>query len=509
MENNKIKNFLKDFKNASAEVVGNKKILSKKTIAALGMTAILSGCQITPKYEVDDVNTEHEVPQYHQATKIDSTNYQKILREQISGVYQDMFDEGKVSTFYFPEDVNAEKRIVSDLNRLGIDESSYHWQQKLMNISNFIETHSKQSRHVQDQFGYGVDINLSKIHKTNYNDSTMKGYYILAHENAHRFDHQQLTFAEYIEVGFDQEKLIRLEASSDVAALSKTYQLAVETNRIKDFDHFYEKMRKEAKFVNSQTRINDVHQVLPVLKIFDELRKNNNESLLGLKGSEMRELAKITSKIIIEHNYIDDFRASILNDKEQLELDTTYLGAGIRSFEQEPDKFKDFLEQSEKALKEGETTKKQEEQLKNIHHMLTFIKNNYEDLKEVKRDQEELKHFTVNMKVDFVMKGQTELKINDYEKNRVLNKMNNMDSLLTKIYTNDKITDILSNAKNRYEITQYMKTKSKKQLDTKISKIKSSDELLLDDLFNEVNKESNIENKFDVKQKNGNIQFKY
>ena len=396
-------------------------INSTKKIIGIGALAFLmSGCQTTMDYQQADVEMtnqhQHQLSIMENAAsqlpKVNNSNFEDIIENNKSGVYQHPVYSDQIVTYQFEKDTNSEIKIKNQLTKLGLSPEAYD---KENNLYEWITTDSdKTSRHIQNPFGNkDEDINLCKIFPDNVGDDALnedyqeelrrngfdesfspeqlsdmkkmdnyRKFHLLMHEAGHSLKHQQMKIYDY--VTFNKEMYIMLENSAETFANIKTIQLMNERGESPEFMNKYMEGKINSANVVTNNRFGfqtgDVHQYVPTTNIVADLVKTDLDYILNLTDQQIDMFSEVLSKESVSFDY-----ASIYNDEIKDKAASSSIKM-LNSLQNTPkDKIDFLIEQLEIKLDDPKSkTKSDYDDLKIMKVILEVSSDNYEYLNEHK-----------------------------------------------------------------------------------------------------------------------------
>nr|WP_229649125.1 hypothetical protein [Vibrio splendidus]MCC4880302.1 hypothetical protein [Vibrio splendidus] len=349
---------LNGLKNSVLTSHGNTGTLASRTVKALMLAATisLSGCA-SPAYNAaqNAVGTSYGQTQIKEVTH---SNYKDIVGNAKSGVYAHPLYEGKLATYHFSNDADAENAIKADLRSLGISESNYDYNRTIFDMVN--SGTSSASRHIQDPIGYHDDINYSYVNaKTVYefNDegisggdgdaAAARGYFIMIHEVAHSVLEQQMNFLDFAELPFKRDMLYYLENSSDAIGMLKTIQMLDDTGKnASDINAFIDRKVRLRSNINKQAAFESdsdygdrvLHRTVQTLKVIKKMYNDNPESITEMSNDEILIVGDMVASISADYDFKHDFINEIVGERQDMPKSKADLELGEIS-----EKFLNFL----------------------------------------------------------------------------------------------------------------------------------------------------------------------
>lgn len=356
---------------------------SKKIIGVGALAFALAGCQTTMDYQppLDETNkAEFQLNKEDKMSiaaskvpKVDSSNYQEILENKLSGVYQHPVYKDQIVTYQFPDDPESADKIKSQLAELGLSPSAFDDENRLYRLVTVEDATT--SRHVQNLFGDDDDdINLCKIFTKNieidalneeyqeylekegmgedYTEEELaelkkkelyEGYNLLMHEAAHSLKHQQMKPIDFI----NPSVYIMLENSSEAFATVKTIQLMNELGEDSEYINNY--LQERVTSSNSVTenlldlRANDPHQQVPTSNLLKHLGEKNMEYLLNLSDEQLDKFSEVVAKEAANYNFSELYKDTVTK-KIEPKLQKFYEDASSRYSEDDLVRLKDSFE---------------------------------------------------------------------------------------------------------------------------------------------------------------------
>tara|TARA_Y100001960_G_scaffold171122_1_gene179446 strand:- start:20224 stop:21678 length:1455 start_codon:yes stop_codon:yes gene_type:complete len=384
----------------------NKIVNATKKIVGVGALAFLmTGCQSTMDYTPQDMNLTNKSKIENidlnpiakvapTLEKINGDNYEEIVSNNKSGVYQHPVYKDQVITYEFNDDIDSDLKIKKQLEELGISPEAYDIENGLYEL--VTSDSNTQSRHVQNPFGdESIDINLSKIFNNNYTEiddlsdeerpeyeknQKYDDYHLLMHEAGHSLKHQQMKTYDFL--SFDKNVYVMLENSAESFAIMKTVQLLHEKGETHEsINKFTEYKLKSGIGITENVfdRGFDVHQYVPSLNIISDLVKTDLDYILDLTDEQIDGVSEVIAKEAVNFDY-----AKIYNSEfnEELEEDSMKI---LKKLKQNSKKTIDHLsEQIDNQLEDPKTKRKYEknEDLKKVKIILDTISENQKEFYE-------------------------------------------------------------------------------------------------------------------------------
>ena len=287
----------------NAEVIseGKNKSFAKKAMAALALSASV----LVPNvYANNDI---HEpLPQ------IDSDNWQHVVNNLDSGLYENVFREGHHVSVVFPDDPYAGQAVIADMARYNIDDSQFKFlhdhYKKNENKNNFAYTHDHSS------LDGGVDPNYTQIQITSetaqkYQHPELVQLITLAHEMMHHAGHQDSggLFSEILlQGGIDviqpsQEETLEGEIAAESAGVLYMAREGLKAGySIEDIHNLIDTLSNEE---SEKMATFDTHFDKPALSVIADLILEHPQNLTSLSNDQIRDVALSIADASMDFNY--------------------------------------------------------------------------------------------------------------------------------------------------------------------------------------------------------------
>lgn len=405
------KSFTESFKSASVDKTIGSTFLAKNLVMAMSVMVASSFADkaMANNLEIDNLspptvisNTINYYSQYIDSNddlrEITHENFNDIVNGQISGVYKHPFIDDEVIALAFTNDPDANNRIKADLNVLFEDDANYGFSKLLDDNADFyLQTDSKvaagvnASRHIQDPFEMGLDINYTVMDTENsflpedvvdirpeYEE--YQNYFIYIHELGHSLEHQQMGLVDFAESLFDKEDLIMMENSSDFTAAVLTAQYMHKSGEnVEQINEFLMEISRERLDNLPGFFSSDVIQYAtsPSIYVSMDMINNNPEIMLNMDLDKIEDVSEVVSQMSVENNYKPDLVTGILakagldNTREKLLEEIQEMGALM---EKDPNKFNQLYAELETSINEVEDAE-QKKYLEGILELLDAVKD--------------------------------------------------------------------------------------------------------------------------------------
>lgn len=391
------KDFHKSFASSKTERTSGTNKLAKNLVLALSVVASsiaterANASNLQPPEILHGENIFSQYTENEELREINSDNFKDILNGKVSGIFKNPLNDNEIIAIAFSDDPDANKRIMSDLQVKFGDNGNLNFSSFLDENSDFYLSSSEKneqgvnsSRHIQDPFEMGFDVNYTVIDASNnfLSDDVLaknpeydefEKYFIYIHESGHALEHQQMDLVDIVESLFDKDDLTRMENSSDISAAIKTAQYMNEKGKspeeILDFLMEISKERMDntsnIKITNSETS----HLTSASLYVVMEMIQRNPEEVMSLSNNSIENISDKVSEMAMNNNFKTDVIDGVLNNNlmENAKENTIKLLENVKNMkENEPDKFNDFMVELENKIENAES-KEDREKLQDIY----------------------------------------------------------------------------------------------------------------------------------------------
>lgn len=322
----------------------NKIINATKKIVGVGALAFLmTGCQSTMDYtqqdmtltnnsKIENIDLNPIAKAAPKLKKINGDNYEDIVSNNKSGVYQHPVYKDQVITYEFQDDTDSDLKIKKQLESFGISPEAYDIENGLYQL--VTSDSSTQSRHIQNPFGNeSIDINLSKIFNNSYTElddlsdeerpeyeknQNYNSYYVLMHEAGHSLKHQQMKAYDFL--SFDKNVYVMLENSAESFAIIKTVKLMHEKGEDQETINKFTEYKIKSGMEVTQNVFNrgfDVHQYVPSLNIISDLVKTDLDYILNLTDEQIDGVSEVIAKEAVRFDYSKIYNSEIRHEMEE------------------------------------------------------------------------------------------------------------------------------------------------------------------------------------------------
>jgi hypothetical protein len=422
--------FTENFKNASVDKTNGSKSVAKNLVMAMAFCVASAFSYSAEATDIDVPNILSDTNAYSQYNnesdpirEITHENFNEIVNGQISGLYKNPANDNEIMALSFANDPDAHKRISADLDVLFSDEGNYNFSKLLDDNSEFyLKTGEKNngsvntSRHIQDPFGMGMDVNYTVLDTENHmlsketlaaNPSWIEyeNIYVLKHEAAHG-EQRQMGLIGFVESIFDNEELVEIENSADFTAAIMTAQYMNDAGESPD---------EIIKFLNaiSEDRVNELpgevihmgevdHVTSSSIYVAIAMISDNPDKVFNLEYEQVNKISDVVSEMAVNHDYTDDLIGGILLDSEkQKEKDDAvdFLESMKKLSLENPDKYHDILENMKKDAENEPSESKKEGLLAVIDAIETTVSEENPNIDEIANGLI-LKDFNIDDKVN-------------------------------------------------------------------------------------------------------------